>query len=416
MLGLATLVGGSEVAADEKSSIREHYEAILEEWDAANKIFEVEYRKVRTDKDRDTAYDRFCPDPVEFSRRFIDLAASEPTDPASLAALTWVLNQCCHTADKRGPFSEQVGRAVDLLVRHHADDLGVARTALSLSRSVSSNFDTLITSLSERSKTRDVKGTMCLALARSHYAKARLVPVILRTAPPWRYPSRETDEKGNRVTGLGEPAYETYLRSLDPASQQREAERLLERVIAEYADVPYAIGEGSQPSRGSALERTLGLMAEELLDEIRHLSAGSLAPEIDSHDLDGNLLRLSDYRGKVVLLVFWGSWCGPCMAEVPHERDLADRYRGRPFALLGVDCEESKDDGRKAMIRSRIGWPNYFDGRPGEGPIAKQYHVAAFPSLFLIDAKGRIRYKQLLGLNLDKAVKELVEEAESSAR
>ena len=130
-------------------------------------------------------------------------------------------------------------------------------------------------------------------------------------------------------------------------------------------------------------------------------------------DVDGKPLKLSDYQGKVVVLVFWGSWCGPCMAEVPHERELVERLKGQPFALLGVDCEPDKETARKTMARERMTWPNWYDGAPGTGPIAERYHVRGYPSVFVLDAKGVIRSRS--AVDLDQTVDKLLEEMKQPA-
>ena len=139
-----------------------------------------------------------------------------------------------------------------------------------------------------------------------------------------------------------------------------------------------------------------------------NLAVGKPAPEIDGVDFDGKPLKLSDYHGKVVVLVFWGSWCGPCMALVPHERELREHLKGQPFALLGVDCEANKVTARGAMARERITWPNWYDGARGVGPIANRYHVRDYPSLFILDARGIIRGRDPGG-GLDQAVDKLLE-------
>ena len=91
------------------------------------------------------------------------------------------------------------------------------------------------------------------------------------------------------------------------------------------------------------------------------------------------------------MLVFWGSWCGPCMAMVPHERDVVARLKDQPFALLGVDCKDDRETARKAMAREGMTWPSWYDGAADRGPIAERYHVRGYPSIFVIDAEGIIR-------------------------
>ena len=144
-----------------------------------------------------------------------------------------------------------------------------------------------------------------------------------------------------------------------------------------------------------------------------NLAVGQPAPEIEGADFGGKPLKLSDFQGKVVVLVFWGSWCGPCMAEVPHERELVERLKGQPFALLGVDCEPDKDTARTTMARERMTWPNWYDGAPGTGPIATRYHIRGYPSIFVLDAKGIIRSRTRV--DLDQTVDKLLEETKRPA-
>ena len=110
-----------------------------------------------------------------------------------------------------------------------------------------------------------------------------------------------------------------------------------------------------------------------------NLAVGRPAPEIEGTDMDGKPLRLSDYKGKVVVLVFWGTWCGPCMALVPQERELVARLKDQPFALLGVDCKDDRETARKAMAREGMTWPSWYDGAADRGPIAERYHVRGYP-------------------------------------
>lgn len=102
----------------------------------------------------------------------------------------------------------------------------------------------------------------------------------------------------------------------------------------------------------------------------------------------------------------------------PHERSLVQRMQGKPFALLGVDEDESREKCKKVMEENHLTWRSWWDGDHG-GPIAEKYNVEGFPTILLIDAKGRIR-KQYVGApddtaELDRLIDQLVQEAEKGA-
>lgn len=97
---------------------------------------------------------------------------------------------------------------------------------------------------------------------------------------------------------------------------------------------------------------------------------------------------------------------------MPRERDLVEKYRGRPFAFLGVDREESREAGLKVVAAQQVTRPNWHDG--GAGPIAARYHVKGFPTSFVIDAEGTIRHKNAIGDGIDKAVDQILVEMEAA--
>ena len=128
------------------------------------------------------------------------------------------------------------------------------------------------------------------------------------------------------------------------------------------------------------------------------LRPGSLAPELmvtrrdgtafQLADLDGKPIRLADLRGKAVWLNFWASWCPPCQAETPVLRDIALTYRDRGLVIVGIQVQETVDDGRR--YAQRYGLP-YPIGADISGEIFHLYRVFALPTQFLIDADGVIR-------------------------
>jgi thiol-disulfide isomerase/thioredoxin len=136
---------------------------------------------------------------------------------------------------------------------------------------------------------------------------------------------------------------------------------------------------------------------------------GLPAPEIDGEDFEGKRLRLSDHRGKVTVVVFWASWCPPCVAMIPHERELFDKHRGQPFAMLSVNCDEDHDSARAVMAKQRMTWPNWKTSGTSDR-ICRDWQVKSWPAVYVLDANGVLRYTDVRGLNLDNAVDTLLAE------
>ena len=101
---------------------------------------------------------------------------------------------------------------------------------------------------------------------------------------------------------------------------------------------------------------------------MRSLSVGNVAPEIEGEDIGGEPMKLSDYRGKVVVLVFWAIWCGPCMGMIPHEKDLVERHKGQPFALLGINSDTDREKLKATIAENGITWRSWWD--QGKAPRA----------------------------------------------
>ena len=98
----------------------------------------------------------------------------------------------------------------------------------------------------------------------------------------------------------------------------------------------------------------------------------------------------------------------------PHERSLVKQYQNQPFVILGVNSDGSRETVKKAMEDENLTWRSWFDGGSTNGPIATAWNVKGWPTTYVIDADGVIRYKQVRGEQLDQAIAALVEEAEAS--
>lgn len=156
------------------------------------------------------------------------------------------------------------------------------------------------------------------------------------------------------------------------------------------------------------------------VDVARHmvsaLTVGKTAPDIVGTDLNGSPLRLSDYRGKVVVLMFSGDWCGICRVQYPYERLMLELYKNWPFAILGVDSSASAAKASDVKAAEHLPYPSWWDGggaKNTEGPIATAWNVQGWPTIYVIDRDGVIRFVDLREEDLLKGVRYLLTEKPS---
>ena len=130
-----------------------------------------------------------------------------------------------------------------------------------------------------------------------------------------------------------------------------------------------------------------------ILESRERIIPGAVAPNFTLTDVStGKEISLSDYKGKYVIIDFWGSWCGPCRASHPHLREIYNRYKGEKFDILGIASDRKSEVIRKAASEDNITWPqvSMFEKRAGQQEINKLYAVSAFPTKFLINPQGVI--------------------------
>ncbi|WP_264738245.1 TlpA disulfide reductase family protein [Cytobacillus firmus] len=140
------------------------------------------------------------------------------------------------------------------------------------------------------------------------------------------------------------------------------------------------------------------------------LEKGNLAPDFELSDMEGNPVKLSDYRGKAVLLNFWASWCPPCRAEMPHMEKLYNKYKDENFDILAVNLtntEKNSGDAEKFVKELGLTFTIPMDVK---GEAGSDYNIMAYPTSYFIDSDGVIREKVLGALNeeyMEKEIKKL---------
>ncbi len=142
------------------------------------------------------------------------------------------------------------------------------------------------------------------------------------------------------------------------------------------------------------------------------LSTNTPAPDFTLRSLDGVNTRLAEQRGRVVMVNFWATWCGPCKQEMPHLSRLYEKYRASGFTLLGVNVDEDAKQAAATAGRLGVKFPVLFDGAKS---VSKLYDLQSMPSTVLIDRDGRVRflhrgYHDGLEEAYEKQIRELVKE------
>lgn len=128
----------------------------------------------------------------------------------------------------------------------------------------------------------------------------------------------------------------------------------------------------------------------------------SVAPDIATTTLDGQPWKLREQRGKVVLMDFWATWCGPCLAAMPHMKAVHERFKSDPdFVMVGVSLDYARDDAVRFLTRQPLPWLQLFD--PNQ-PLAQAFRVDAIPSVWVIGRDGRVAGSQLEGDQIEKTI------------
>lgn len=350
---LFSIVQAQDKTPEKLSPQAQQYRAVYAEYKAAKSQAEMDVRMASVEA-KDELRKKLRLVPNTFAKRMLDIARQDLNHEDAYSPLLF----CVVLLDS----GEHFDAALVMLREHFVDHDFVAQIIPDFAAKESPEIDPFLRAVADKGRGKGNQGVATFALA---------------------------ERLKSRAGRSGE------------SESVKAAEKALQNVIATFPEV-----------RG--LGGSLKELAQQELDDIcGPRGIGRVAPDIEGHDLDGKSFKLSDYRGKVVVLSFSGHWCGPCRAAHPHHQALIEKFAKSPLALIEVNTDKDREAVRRYMHEKNLTW-RCFSDETTDGPISKAWGIHSWPRICVIDHQGVVRHKAVepVPTELEKWVATLLNEKE----
>jgi len=196
------------------------------------------------------------------------------------------------------------------------------------------------------------------------------------------------DESTNRAPTLAKA--EKMTRDLREDFPKREETHEIMLMVAQgYLDTDAT--EKARTIIEDVVKKASGETREQAEAQLRKLNLLGKPFDLKFTDLSGQEQNIKNYAGKVVLVDFWATWCGPCRAALPEVKEVYSKYRAKGFEIFGISFDKDKDALGKVISEEAMTWPQYFDGLAWENKIGAKYEISSIPTVWLVDKKGNLR-------------------------
>jgi thiol-disulfide isomerase/thioredoxin len=335
----------------------ERFRAIVAEYDKEANQLKQQLRAIPDAVQRQAESSALLHLPEKYAKRLLTLSSVDAGGTSALDCNRWIIVNVVDLAHAT------VKEAAANVAAHHAQSTDL-EAIIMRARFGYEHFRRLLEAIQRQNGDRRMQGLARFAMGQN----------LVNTANNVIFTPGKRDEARFAVTS---PEERKRLRD--------EAERHFERVVNEFTDVEWRDGK-------------LGELAKAFLRSLRSpVSVGKPAPNIDTLDVEGKQLRLSDFRGHVVVLQFSANWCSPCKAMYPKLRELTQEFGNQKVVVLSVMADSKADTVLEARQKGEILWRAWHDGM--DGPIVAAWGIKGFPSVFVIDSDGLI-VSQSHGLDL----------------
>ncbi len=203
--------------------------------------------------------------------------------------------------------------------------------------------------------------------------------------------------KGEKTDDVAQILYMKYMVYSQVIGDKEKGTALLAQLKQEFPDSKLVANMKRQTEQQEETQRIQDALA-----------IGTKFPDFNEKDLAGKPLSIANYKGKVVLIDFWATWCPPCRAEVPNVVAVYNKHHSQGFEIIGISLDRQQD---KAKLESytkenKMPWPQFFDGQFWNNKLSTKYGVRSIPATYLLDGEGTIIGKgdDIRGENLDGAV------------